>query len=132
MRKNQLLLLPLCCLFAFSACNDKNTTCEFHFGTTESALNEQWTLYIDGQNMGVLPNPEQEVSCENTNGALDSLIHVTLDGTRHEFEALDTNGTIRSKGYFKVTENQSRIGSNDGGGSSSEGSCDCMLMYIFD
>ena len=130
MKSYLVLLLLFSSMLTFSACND-DSTCEFHFVTTESAANEKWTLWLDGQNLGILPNPEQEATCENTNGALDSLIHATLDGSRHNFEAIDSLGVVRSKGYFKTTETKSSAGGNVGG-SSTNGSCDCQIFTIFD
>ena len=131
MRKYLFLFAAMTVSIAFFSCNNANTTCEFYFQTSESTASEEWTLWIDGQNKGVLPNPELDTTCENANGALDSLIHLTLDATRHTFEAVDNSGVIRSKGYFKTNENQSKVGGSTGGASTG-GSCDCTIFTIFD
>jgi hypothetical protein len=131
MKKYLFLMAALLSLFTFTACNEEETTCEFYIGTTENPAVEQWTLWLDGQNMGILPNPEQEASCDNLNGGRDSLIHLTLSSARHNFEAIDASGIVRSRGYFKSSEQKSTVGGRLGG-ASSDGSCACNILYIFD
>lgn len=136
MKTKFLLVICLLATLGFSACDQQDAvTCDYYFYTSEDPNTEQWTLYIDGQNVGPLVHPAVAPSCALPTESLSTLLHLTLDSRKHTFQAKDANGVIRSVGYVKSNDSKTAAGAGDGkngGGITMQGDCGCFLVDIFD
>lgn len=129
------LLIAAAAATLFTACSNKDTECQYHFMTSEDIQTEEWNLFIDGQAYGRLTNPVSDPDCNNPNEEFTDMIAVVLDSKKHTIEVVDANGTIRSSGYVKQDEETMSIGSqmnSNPSGMSSQGTCACTIITLFD
>ncbi len=134
MKFKSLYLLTVLCLLLTACSQEEADPIDYYFCATSGTGDEQWSLYVDGDLIGQLPRLNAVPNCGNT-VALSGLLHVSLSQLRHQYEAKDAQGTVRSAGYFKCIENEnvqkSKVGGGIGG-SSLAWSCDLVIMSFFE
>jgi hypothetical protein len=126
-------------LLLVTACTQEQADpIDYYFYTTEEAEAEQWTLYVDGDEVGPLPYRESAPAC-NLQSELGSMLHISLTQGKHTFEAKDLQGVVRSDGYIKCKDNEEvqtmRLGSSGGNaacGASATWSCDYVTVAVWD
>jgi hypothetical protein len=138
MKTKWFLVLAAMCLTAVTACsNVERDPIEFYFYTTETSETDQLSLWIDDEEIGLLPYAATAPDC-NTSETMGSLLHAFVAQGRHCYMAKDAAGTIRAHGYFKCKKDEKgqelRTGSgSDGmGGAELQWSCDFITMGVFE
>ncbi len=134
--KSLFVLSALFFLFLTSCEQEQDDALDFYFcTTTPPTADENWTLYVDGDLVGQLPYKPAAPDCNNT-AALPSMLHVVLSEERHQYEAKDAQGTVRSAGWFRYKENDNSTKKSGVdsrlGGSSFAWSCDIVIMSFFE
>ncbi len=132
--KSSFLLFPLTLLLLTACQKEQNDPLDYYFCSTSSIGDAQWSLYVDGDLVGQLPNRSALPNCNNT-AALSGMLHLVFSEERHQFEAKDAQGTVRSQGYFKCDVKRQGQSSKSGitkGGYMLDWSCDHVLMSVFD
>jgi hypothetical protein len=116
-----------------SACKKENKQDSYFYTVGDS--NKQYTLYIDGEEKGVLPHRDTTInSNEASQETLDSLFSLNLSFGKYEFEAKDKAGNVLMKTDVKFKSNS--LSSNteageSGGGVEIKNSEDGRLIVAF-
>ena len=119
-------------LFAFAQCKkDDDTQYNVYFSTTDSVTDSTWTLYVDGDNKGLLINPTVDYSCSAPDSILSKYIYLQLPSGKYQLEAKDENGTVKSSGFLELKKDEVSGGGGTGG-MQVQPSGDCVVVKFFD
>lgn len=95
-------------LFAliFSQCKKDDSTYKGYFYTSNAPTEAKLTLFLDGQNMGELPYINKNQNGFTADSIKKYALPIAVKAGKHELEAKDPGGAIKSDGEFKVTKNK--------------------------
>jgi hypothetical protein len=120
-----------------SCAQEQGDPIDIYFYATENAETENWTLFVDGNEIGPLPYREEAPPCNNAS-ELGAMLLVTLPQGRHTYEVKDAQGVVEGDGWFKIKEKEDlqsmrlSSGPNESpSGATAQWTCDYITIGIF-
>ena len=125
------LLILTSILFAFTHCKKDDSQYNVYFSTSVSVKDSTWTLYLNGDNKGLLTNPTAEFNCASPDSILSKYIFLQLEAGNYQIEVKNESGSIKSSGSIKLSKDEVS-GSGNVGGMQVQPTDGCVVVKVFD
>jgi hypothetical protein len=102
-------------VLVFSQCKKDESIYKGYFYTSKSPSEAKLTLFFDGQNMGELPYVNKNQNGFTADSIKKYALPLAVKAGKHELQAKDPSGAIKSDGKFKVTKNKTSSSGTVGG-----------------
>jgi hypothetical protein len=128
-RFTQLSILAIF-LLVFTQCKKDDSQYNVYFSTSVSVTDSTWTLFVSGDNKGLLTNPTAEFNCSSPDSVLSKYIFLQLAAGNYQIEAKDESGSIKSSGTLKLSKDEVS-GSGTEGGMQVQPADGCVVVKVF-